>query len=152
MFSETMELYRQETRSQERRDWQFQIVQSLPEIDGILEEVVDRLNHAGYPCKDVFGVRLAVEEAIVNAIKHGHRGDYSKPVHVRFQVSTECVTVEVEDQGPGFCPDHVPDPLAAENLDKSSGRGLFLMRSYMSWVSYNDKGTCVTLCKNRLAR
>jgi serine/threonine-protein kinase RsbW len=124
-------------------------VQSVPEIECVLEEVVGRLNRAGFANKDVFGVRLALEEAIVNAVKHGHRGDYSKPVHVRFQVSTEFVMVEVEDQGPGFRPDEVPDPLAPENLDRGSGRGLLLMRAYMSWVRFNDKGTCVTLCKKR---
>ena len=56
---------------------------------------------------------------------------------------------EVRDQGPGFDPSRVPDPLAVENLEREGGRGLHLMRAYMSWVRYNDTGNCVTLCKRR---
>ena len=54
-----------------------------------------------------------------------------------------------EDEGPGFDPHQVPDPLAPENLEKSSGRGLLLMRTYMTWIRYNECGNQVTLCKQR---
>ena len=99
--------------------------------------------------RDIFSIKLALEEALVNAIKHGHRGDPSKQVHVRYRVEADRLTVEVEDQGPGFRPELVPDPRAPENLERDCGRGLLLMRNFMTSVRYNDAGTCVTLCKCR---
>jgi serine/threonine-protein kinase RsbW len=103
----------------------------------------------GYSEKVQFRVHLALEEAIVNAHKHGHQGNWSKSVVVRFSVSTDGVVAQVEDQGPGFDPQLVPDPLAAENLERPSGRGLLLMRSYLSGVCHNEQGNCICLCKHR---
>lgn len=117
----------------------------VPAIDGIVAE----MEAAAYSRKEVFAVRLALEEAIVNAIKHGHHGDTTKRVHVRYSVTPSCLVAEVEDEGQGFRPEAVPDPLAAENLERDCGRGLLLMRNYMTWVRYNPAGTCVTLCKRR---
>jgi serine/threonine-protein kinase RsbW len=92
---------------------------------------------------------LALEEAIVNGIKHGNQNDRTKRVRVRYQVKAGWVLGEVEDQGQGFDPNQVPDPLALENLDQTSGRGLLLMRSYMTWIRHNPHGNQVTLCKYR---
>jgi serine/threonine-protein kinase RsbW len=118
-------------------------------IEPVVERLAAEMDAAGYPSRDVFAVRLALEEAVVNAIKHGHQGDPSKEVRVAFRVSPERVVLEVEDQGPGFCPEDVPDPLDPENLERSCGRGVFLMRHYMNEVTYNDRGNRVTLCKRR---
>jgi len=115
----------------------------LPLLDGLGEAMVA----LGYPERDVFCVRLALEEALVNAIKHGHHYDPSKRVEVNYQVSREYVLVEIEDQGEGFDHFDVPDPTARENLERPCGRGLLLMRSYMSSIRYSDRGTSVTLCK-----
>jgi serine/threonine-protein kinase RsbW len=109
------------------------------------------LTAAGFTERDVFGVRLALEEAIVNALRHGHRGDPTKSVRVRCLVSPDRILAEVEDQGPGFDPEQVPDPLAPENLERPSGRGLFLMRTYMTWIRFNARGNHVTMCKCRSA-
>jgi serine/threonine-protein kinase RsbW len=103
----------------------------------------------GYAERDVFGVRLAVEEALVNALKHGHRYDASKVARVRYQVTDERVVLEIEDEGPGFDPAGVADPLTAEGLERCCGRGLLLMRHYMTSVRYNQRGNGVTLCKCR---
>src|SRR5262249_43293465 len=92
-------------------------------------------------------LRLALEEAIVNAVKHGNGYDPAKRVQVRYSVSAERVLAEVEDQGTGFDPARVPDPTAPENLERSCGRGLFLIRAYVTWVRYNERGNCITLCK-----
>ena len=121
----------------------------LEEVEGVLSALCRELDAAGYPEKDVFAVRLALDEAIVNGIKHGNRGDPGKAVHVRYRIAPESLWVEVEDQGEGFDPKQVPDPLAPENLERCSGRGLFLMRAYMTWVRYNERGNCVTLCRYR---
>ena len=75
----------------------------------------------------------------------------SKEVRVRYHVTANSVTVEVQDQGPGFRLDEVPDPLAPENVDSDHGRGLLLMRTYMTGVCHNEQGNRVCLCKHRLA-
>jgi serine/threonine-protein kinase RsbW len=136
-------------RADHRASWQRVALRRPAEVAAVLDAVLEALRAAGYSHKDQFGVRLALEEAVVNALKHGHRGDPSKQVRVRYRVEADRVTVEVEDEGPGFRPEAVPDPLAPENCARDCGRGLLLMRSYMSSVRYNERGTCVTLCKYR---
>src|SRR5262249_47369272 len=86
----------------------------------------------GYSGKDIFAVRLALGEAVINAFRHGNQGDPCKAVRVSYLVTPSEAAAEVEDEGPGFDPDQVPDPLAAQNVERMSGRGLFLMRVYMS--------------------
>jgi serine/threonine-protein kinase RsbW len=81
-------------------------------------------------------VGVAVRESVINAIKHGNGHDERKRVHVEFTPleSSEPgpgVSIRVRDEGPGFDPDSLPDPLAPENLLKASGRGIFLIRSFM---------------------
>jgi serine/threonine-protein kinase RsbW len=132
-----------------RESWERVTFRRSADVEAVLDAVVEKLRVAGYSRQEQFGVRLALEEAIVNALKHGHRGDQSKQVKVRYRVEAERVTVEVEDEGPGFRPEQVPDPLAPENCQRDCGRGLLLMRSYMTSVRYNERGTCVTLCKHR---
>ncbi len=112
-------------------------------------EVVCRRPGAGHTGKDVFAVRLALEEAIVNAHKHGHRGDWGVPIVVRYRVGAGGVVAQVEDQGPGFDPGQVPDPTAPENLERSTGRGLLLMCAYMTRVCHSRRGNCVCLCRDR---
>jgi serine/threonine-protein kinase RsbW len=75
------------------------------------------MHHQCYPDEDVFGLRLAVEEALINSIKHGHRYDTSEPVSVRYCIQAERVLVEVRDQGAGFDLAAVPDPTAPENWE-----------------------------------
>jgi serine/threonine-protein kinase RsbW len=124
-------------------------IRSHSEVSPLLERVVAAMEAEGYPEQDVFAVRLALEEAVVNALKHGHKNDPGKEVAVRYHVDPERFMAQVEDQGPGFDPDAVPDPLAPENLEKSCGRGLLLMRHYLTWLRHNPRGNSVTLCKHR---
>jgi serine/threonine-protein kinase RsbW len=136
-----------------RRDgrWHRIRIHSTTEIGRVLDGLVDSLEAHGYACKDIFGVRLAVEEALVNAVKHGHGGDPTKCVSIRYSVGQRGVLIEVEDQGRGFDPDRVPDPLDPQNLERPCGRGLFLMRSYMTSVRFSRRGSRVTLYKRRSA-
>jgi serine/threonine-protein kinase RsbW len=117
----------------------------------VQERIVSLLEQLGYPSRDVFGVRLALEEALVNAIKHGNRHDPRKQVHIRCAVGPDVVRVTIEDEGPGFIPDEVPDPTLEENLEKPSGRGIMLMRAFMSSIEYNETGNRITLEKRREA-
>jgi serine/threonine-protein kinase RsbW len=122
---------------------------SLAELRPLLSHLTGRMTVLGYPRKDVFAVTLALHEAVVNAVRHGNRGDPTKHVRVSYLVRPAEVVLEVEDEGRGFDPSLVADPLADENVSRPSGRGLFLMRVYMSWVSFNPAGNRVALCRLR---
>ena len=109
--------------------------------------ILSRLQEANYGERAQFAVRLAVEEAVINAIKHGNHMDKAKKVAVTFSVDPSQLRVSVEDEGEGFNPDDVPDPTLDENLQQTYGRGLLLMRAYMDEVTFNEKGNCVTMRK-----
>jgi serine/threonine-protein kinase RsbW len=130
--------------------WRRESIKSLADMERFLEAIPTEMANYGYSEKEQFRVRLALEEAIVNAHKHGHYRDWSKSITVRYHVSADGVVVQVEDQGPGFDPQSVPDPLAPENLETPSGRGLLLMRSFLSGVCHNELGNCICLCKHCL--
>ena len=115
----------------------------------IQEEIERRLQSGLASEQEIFGVRLALEEALVNAIKHGNQLDRAKTVRVAYHISSERFDVLIADQGPGFDPTDVPDPTAAENLERPSGRGLMLMRHYMTEVRYNERGNAVAMTKIR---
>ncbi|MCI0464557.1 MAG: ATP-binding protein [Gemmataceae bacterium] len=130
-----------------RDGWCCQTVQSRAAINQVLTNLATAMATRGYDASAIFEMRLAVDEALANAVKHGHRGDMTRPVRVDYLVTGERVLAEVEDQGDGFNPDRVPDPLAPENLGEPGGRGLFLMRSLVTWMQHNETGNRVTLCK-----
>ena len=113
------------------------------EIEQVLHQV------SAFSEREIFAIKLAVEEALVNAIKHGNQMDRAKKVHVTYHVHADRFEVQITDEGPGFDPDDVPDPTAPENLERPCGRGLLLMRSYMTEVVYQDKGRAVRMAKVR---
>ena len=117
----------------------------------VQERIVARLESLEYSMRDVFGIRLALEEALVNAIKHGNGLDPDKTVRVNCLIEDDLLRVEIEDQGPGFNMSDVPDPTAEENLERPCGRGIMLIRSFMTSVEYNAKGNRVVLEKRRTA-
>jgi serine/threonine-protein kinase RsbW len=111
----------------------------------LADAVAEAMAAAGFPDRDVFGMRLALAEALANAIRHGHGGDRTKPVRVRYRVGPACVLVVVQDEGPGFDPAQIPDPRADENLNRPGGRGLLLMRRYATRVRFRGRGNVVIL-------
>lgn len=115
----------------------------------VQERIISSLEGLNYPPRDVFGIRLALEEALVNAIKHGNRMDPEKFVMVGCQIGKELVRIEIEDQGAGFKPEDVPDPTDDDNLERPCGRGIMLMRAFLSLVEYNEVGNKVVLEKQR---
>ena len=96
---------------------------------------------------DIFSIKLALEEALVNAIKHGNQMDRTKKVHIAYQLHPDRFDVQISDDGCGFDPGDVPDPTAFVNLERPCGRGLILMRHYMTAVAFNDKGNGVLMSK-----
>lgn len=125
------------------------IPSELDAAERIQDRIIALVEEHGYSARDVFGMRLALEEAIVNAIKHGNRMDAGKTVRIQCEVDESRVYVRVEDQGPGFDPEEIPDPTAAENLEKPGGRGIMLMRAFMTRVEYQGRGNAVELEKIR---
>lgn len=115
----------------------------------IVDRIVDVATKAGFADRDLFGIRLSVDEAVTNAIKHGNKLSPHKSVRVCFRMDQRLVRIEIEDQGEGFRPADVPDPRAEENLERPSGRGLMLMREFMTNIEYNSKGNLVVLEKLR---
>lgn len=101
--------------------------------------------------KDCFAVHLAMEEAVMNAIKHGNSQQNDKFVSVVFKTSDDELFVCITDEGEGFDPDNLPDPTTDENLEIPSGRGVMLMRSFMDSVRYNRAGNSVEMSKKRSA-
>jgi serine/threonine-protein kinase RsbW len=93
---------------------------------------------------------VAIRESVTNAVRHGNKLDATKRVIIRFEVGEGEFSVSVEDEGQGFDPNQIPDPLAEENLLRASGRGIFFMKNFMDEVTYNfepNGGTRVTMVK-----
>src|SRR5579862_7771361 len=99
-------------------DWYVHRLSTVQEMAVVIELVMTVLADLGYAPKDLFGARLALEEAICNAIKHGHHYDPTKVVEVRYCIRVDHFLMEVEDQGPGFDPVHVADATTPENLKR----------------------------------
>ncbi len=110
-------------------------------------KILDRIERHHFDETCSFAIKLALEEAITNAIKHGNRNDPSKRITLRFRVTPEEAEISVADEGGGFDPGHVPDPTLDENLNKPSGRGIMLMRAYMDEVTFGANGAEVRLRK-----
>lgn len=115
------------------------------EIDEAQVRVLEILDRRGYDRAARFAVRVAVEEALANAIQHGNRSDPTKSVRLDYVVADDSVIIDVQDEGRGFDPDAVPDPTRQENLDIPSGRGIMLMRAYMTDVRFHPPGNRVRM-------
>jgi serine/threonine-protein kinase RsbW len=121
-------------------------LEAIREVEG---DIIDRLAQVDYDEDLQFAIRLAFEEAVVNAMKHGNRMDPARKVLLTYRVSPECIEIRVRDEGEGFDPGCVPDPTIDENLQRPCGRGIMLMRSYMDTVQYACRGKEVQMVKFR---
>ena len=117
---------------------------ALKEAEGKLKALLERLNLSD---SDEHNLLVATSEAVNNAISHGNRNDPSKNVTLDVHYTEDEVLVTVEDEGGGFNPESVPDPLAPENLLKPSGRGIHIMKSLMNKVdfTFTRSGTRITM-------
>lgn len=125
------------------------IASDLAEARRLQAEIEQALQASLYTESDVFRIRLAVEEALVNAIKHGNQLDPDKRVYVSYQITAERFDIRITDEGPGFNPEDVPDPTLPENIEKGCGRGVFLIREVMTEVKYHGTGNVLTMYKLR---
>ena len=123
----------------------FVLPSSREEIEAATETVIAALDRLGYDKAGAFAIRLALEEALTNAVRHGNKNNPERLVTLQCDISEREAVLDVGDEGEGFDPQAVPDPTAAENLDIPSGRGLMLMRSFMADVQVHPPGNRVTM-------
>ncbi len=129
---------------------QFALSSTMDSVAEI-EAAADKLAaDAGMSEDDRFGFSMAIREAAVNAVLHGNDYDPAKKVVATFENNGKSLVITISDQGAGLDPDSIPDPLAPENLLRGTGRGIFLIRSFMDEVHFRQlhPGTEVTLVKH----
>ena len=104
---------------------------TLESVDGAEETVLHEAEQLGFDEDDLHKIGISLRECMVNAVVHGNRYNTRKKVHLKVTRTPESLTIVVGDEGDGFDPNAVPDPLAADNLLRGSGRGVMLMQAFM---------------------
>jgi len=113
----------------------------------VQRRILDDVKANGYSAQATFSIQLALEEGLINAVKHGNKFDQAKKVHVEANVSPTHAKIVIQDEGPGFDPRGVPDPTLEEILEKCSGRGILLIGAYMDVVEWTNGGRCLCMTK-----
>lgn len=114
----------------------------------VVDEIIRQLEVLAWQQSDVFAIHLALEEGLVNAILHGNRRDVQKTIHIVCRISPRQFHVEIGDQGDGFDPQTLPDPTCPDRLHAPCGRGVMLMRAFMTRVEYNGQGNRLMMEKH----
>lgn len=111
-----------------------------------IEKVIDEISAEFKIGEDQYGnILIAALEAANNAILHGNKLDEKKNVDIKFEIENEILSIEVQDLGPGFDYENIPDPTAPENLENVNGRGIFLMERLSDKISFDKNGAIVKL-------
>jgi serine/threonine-protein kinase RsbW len=128
----------------------YTLESSLDSVNRVEHTAEEMARKAGMEDDEVFRVAMAVREAAVNAVLHGNAYDPEKQITASFEQTADSLVIRIADQGRGLDPDTLPDPLAPENLLRGSGRGIFLIRSFMDEVHFRQlqPGTELTLIKH----
>ena len=113
----------------------------------VQQQIMAEVERLGYCEPAHFAIKLGLEEAMVNAIKHGNQFDANKKVFVEAKIGPHEAQITVEDQGRGFERGCVPDPRCDENLEKCCGRGILLIEAYMTSVQWSDNGRRCTMVR-----
>ncbi len=119
-------------------------IESLALINAVAEEVADAMS---FDEEARNAITISVVEAGTNAIQHGNREDSSKPTEVLFVQEDGQLVILIRDEGAGFNPDRLADPLAAENMFAESGRGVYILRSFMDEVDFSFRSGTGTECR-----
>jgi len=127
--------------------FEFTIPSELSATRDVHKTIMDEVERHKYTETSAFAIRLALEEGLMNAVKHGNKLAREKTVHVLATVTAKQTQITIEDQGAGFERSNVPDPCSSENLLKCSGRGILLMESYMDKVEFSNGGRRVKMIK-----
>jgi serine/threonine-protein kinase RsbW len=126
----------------------------LSSVDPVEAKAEQMAREAGFDDDTASQIAMVVREAVINAILHGNKRDPAKKVRVGFELNDEALSIRIADEGPGLDPETVPDPLAPENILRSSGRGIFLMRAIMDEVHFHqlNPGTEIQMIKHRVKK
>jgi serine/threonine-protein kinase RsbW len=125
---------------------------NLESVNIIEQSIEGFARRCGFDEDTVNSIAMAVREATVNAVLHGNAYDPAKRISASFEMTPADLIIRISDQGPGLDPTTLPDPLAPENILRGSGRGIFLIRSFMDEVHFRQlqPGTELTLVKHRI--
>lgn len=126
---------------------EFEVPSALSLMHIVLEYLMKRVETSGVVRAEQSNLFVALDEAFVNAVKHGNKYDASKLVRITTDVSKDEARFTIEDEGEGFDVNSIPDPLDPENLFKTSGRGVLFIYNIMDEVVYNDRGNRLTMVK-----
>jgi serine/threonine-protein kinase RsbW len=130
----------------------LQFISYFEEMDRTAAIVLSAMDSRGYPDDGIRQMKIILTELFANAIYHGNKEDHSKKVTVGHIINKKKVVVSIMDEGEGFDPEVIPDPTLPENLVKDCGRGLFIVRSYVDKLYFNEAGNRVTIVKNYRGR
>lgn len=125
------------------------IPSKLGEAIKVVHALMKEVEACGYSDAARFAIQLALDEALANAIRHGNGNDPTKTVSIEYSVDKDAFDISICDEGPGFNPENVPDPTRDENLERPCGRGVMLIKAYMTEVHYNRRGNCLRMVKRR---
>ncbi|MDR2169642.1 MAG: ATP-binding protein [Planctomycetaceae bacterium] len=115
----------------------------------LIDQVMEQLEKSTWSTKEKFAIQMALEESLVNAVKHGNDSDPNKNVHFTCNLNDSLIYVRIEDEGPGFDPNEVPDPTDPEHIMVASGRGVLLIKSFVTKVWWNEKGNVIEFEKEK---
>lgn len=130
-----------------REHIEFELPSDISLMNGVLHYLTERVAALGVIKPDASNLFIALDEAFVNAVKHGNRHDHQKLVRITADLSTKEARFTIEDEGEGFDVTGIPDPRDPENLFKTSGRGVLLIYNIMDEVEYNERGNRLTMVK-----
>jgi serine/threonine-protein kinase RsbW len=130
-----------------REHIEFELPSDISLMNGVLHYLIERVAALGVIKPDASNLFIALDEAFVNAVKHGNRHDHQKLVRITADISTKEARFTIEDEGEGFDVNDIPDPRDPENLFKTSGRGVLLIYNIMDQVEYNERGNRLTMIK-----
>jgi CheY-like chemotaxis protein len=126
---------------------EFELPSDVSLMNGVLHYLLERVAKLGVIKPERSNLFIALDEAFVNAVKHGNKNDHSKLVRITAELSSKEARFTVEDEGEGFNVQEIPDPRDPENLFKTSGRGVLLIYNIMDEVKYNERGNRLTMVK-----
>ena len=129
------------------RMMQVDLPSTLTAYHDFVQQILSSLESLGWPEKELFGIHMALEESISNAIRHGNKEDPAKKVHVECELGASRFAAKICDEGPGYDPQKIPDCCSPENLEVPGGRGLKLIHAYMDSVEHTNRGRCLLMEK-----
>ncbi|HEX3558206.1 MAG TPA: ATP-binding protein [Pyrinomonadaceae bacterium] len=130
-----------------REHIEFELPSDISLMNGVLHYIIERVAALGVVKPDASNLFIALDEAFVNAVKHGNKQDHKKLVRISADLSAKEARFTIEDEGEGFNVNNIPDPRDPANLFKASGRGVLLIYNIMDEVEYNERGNRLTMVK-----